>query len=669
MAEPPAQPSPERLIAEAVARYFDAHDSSRPSVDRLVEDLLPGASSDHRAGIRESLIGALSAAGRARIANSRASNDPAPDESNELPEIPGYDLIEEIGRGGMGVVYEGYQRSTGRRVAVKFMRGVGRSLSLRFEREIDLLARLSHPGIVSVLDSGSHASRWYYVMEHVDGLPLDEHIKPGDADPRVALARLADVADIVNEAHQRGVLHRDLKPANILVERDGRVRLLDFGLAKAIDPESGAHAELTISDAGRPMGTLAYMPPEQAAGGSNGISVRSDVYALGVIGYYLLTGRHPIDVDGKLMEVIHRIQTASPPRPSSIRAKLGADVDAIIGMAMAKLAQDRYATAADLAADIRRWLAGRPILARPVSPAVRAWRWIGRNRVLSGVVTGCAVALIAMATIAVRRIIQERNRANELLLETFSQFRQVDGMEDLARQRITAAQRLYGEGSRFHAIAVIQLGLLLENQQRNVEAEVYMRQGLALIRALRPPESDDVCIACLHHGRLLVWVGKHEEGEPLLKEAAAIAAKFGDVAELTRAQAIFFTGLSHTLRGQYAEAEPYLRQAHEWWAADPITRDNGWYAGCVRTYADCLFRLQRFDEAERMMLDALATEERAGFPDVSRRLRLIDALGSFYYAVGRKEEGDALAETFRGIVQSTGATTNQKATLPEFQDQ
>lgn len=177
--------------------------------------------------------------------------------------------------------------------------------------------------------------------------------------------------------------------------------------------------------------------------------------ALGVIGYYLLTGEHPIGVDGKLMEVVHRIQTAPVPRPSSRRAGLDADIDAMIGKATARLPQDRYATAADLAADIRRWLAGTSITARELPRAVRVWRWTKRNRVLGGVVAVCLGLLATMGGISVARIIDERDRANALLLETFSQFRQVDGMEELARHRVETAKRLYGQESRLDAITVI----------------------------------------------------------------------------------------------------------------------------------------------------------------------------------------------------------------------
>lgn len=460
---------------------------------------------------------------------SGASNAPGtsavPDDlqqSEPMPEVPGYDIVDEIGRGGMGVVYEGYQRSTGRKVAIKFMRGVGRSLSLRFEREIDLLARLSHPGIVSVLDSGAQAGRWHYVMEFVDGRPLDEHISPGKTDPRTVMTLLASVADIVNEAHQRGVLHRDLKPANILVERDGRVRLLDFGLAKAIDPESGEHAELTISEAGRPMGTLAYMPPEQAAGGSKGISVRSDIYALGVIGFYLLTGEHPIDVDGKLMDVIHRIQQAQPARPSSIRNGLGADIDALIGKAMAKVPQDRYPTASDFAADIRRYLDELPIEARPVSDIVRSWRWIRRNKALVAVVCISSLIVASFGIAAFLKAVDERDKARRIASHSMRELSRLQSSEESTRTAVAEARELYGENSRVYADALIRLALVMERSSQHTAAALEAGRALDIVKRILPESDPMYSMAHLHYARMIFQPGRYIDSEPVLRESVRL---------------------------------------------------------------------------------------------------------------------------------------------------
>ena len=589
------------------------------------------------------------------------------DPIEPFPQVPGYDLVDEIGRGGMGVVYEGFQRSTGRRVAVKFMRGLGRDLSLRFEREVDLLARLSLPGVVGVIDSGIHAGRWYYVMEHVDGLSLDERVAPGTGDIRDTLTLIASVADVVNSAHERGVLHRDLKPSNILVDGEGRVRLLDFGLAKSIDPDSGVNAEITISEPGRPMGTLAYMPPEQASG--QGASVRSDVYAIGVIAFYLLTGRHPIEIEGTLVEVIDRIRSMPVPRASTLRARLNADIDAILAKATAKLPADRYATAAELAADIRRHLEGLPIAARRIPGAVRAWRWALRNKILVGVVGGAAIAMLATGIAAFYRVVEERDRAEGLLLQTFSHFQQVERMEDVARQRVAAAEREYGKDSRLYAVAVLQLGLVLERLQRHIEAEVLLRDGLERVRRLNRTSNGDLALATMYLGRVLTWQGKWQEAIPFLtesRERARRAARDLPAAALLEAHAALFLGSSLKDVGRLEEAEEALRSACDWWGAEPATRDDGWYTGALRTYADCLVKLGRGDEAQALLVEALAREERTMPRDEDRRLRIVQTLADLCAFLGKVDDATRYAEEFRQALEAGRKPFSQEVEIPSF---
>lgn len=594
------------------------------------------------------------------------------DAEARFPEVPGYDLVDEIGRGGMGVVYEAYQRSTGRKVAIKFMRGLGRDLSLRFEREIDLLARLSIPGVVAVIDSGVHNGRWYYVMEHVDGVPLDQRVAPGSADIRQTLGLVAAVADVVNSAHERGVLHRDLKPSNILVEEDGRVRLLDFGLAKAVDPDTGVNADITISEPGRPMGTLAYMPPEQAAG--QGASVRSDVYAIGVIAFYLLTGRIPIEISGTLVEAVERIRTAPIPRASTLRQRLNADIDAILAKATRKLPADRYASAAELAADIRRHLDGRPITARPLSGPVRAWRWAMRNKVLVGVVGGASVALLAMGVASFVRVVQERDRANALLLETFAHFRQVDRMEDVARQRAAAAERVYGKRSRLYVVSALQHALVLERLQRYVEAEQIVAEALGIMQSLRGISEPDLSLANLYMGRILGWSGRYEEAITYLELARALAHKtrlnvpsMERGAGLVEAHASLFLGNALSQLGRHSQGITHLEKAWAWWTEDPAGRDDGWYSGAVRTYADCLLRLGRTDDAERVLTDALERASKARPFDVDRRLRFVQTLADFYAAIGRVDEAKALAEEVQRAVAGGRTPFAQSLNFPEME--
>ena len=339
-----------------------------------------------------------------------------PNDPTDLPEIPGYDLLAQVGEGGMGVVYEGQQRATGRRVAVKVLGAhPGSRVALlreRFEREIELAARLHHPQIVQVLDAGTTSSAGrlmlYYVMEFIDGVSLDKHCHPGLGSVRKAAALLASIADAVDYAHERGVLHRDLKPSNILIDARGLPHVLDFGLAKAIDPDAsfaptapGAYAaaaasrirENTLSQPGQLLGTLGYMPPEQARGRHGEIGIRSDVYALGAMFYQVLAGRIPIDVSGPLGDVLDKIDSADPLPPSALRPSLSPDVDAVLLRALEKDPRARYDSASDLAAELRRIAADEPVEARTISGPERAVRWVRRNALISILAASAAIGL------------------------------------------------------------------------------------------------------------------------------------------------------------------------------------------------------------------------------------------------------------------------------------
>ena len=198
--------------------------------------------------------------------------------------FPGYDVVRQVGKGGQGVVYEAVQRATKRTVAIKAMRGgvfITARERTRFQREVEFAARLQHPNIVSVLDSGIHQGRDFFVMEFVEGARIDQVESPGKSSVRETLGLMAEVCDVVDYAHQRGVLHRDLKPSNIIIDERRQPHILDFGLAKAMDPAASSAGGITISEPGQILGTLGYMSPEQSRGQFEQMSVRSDVYSLG----------------------------------------------------------------------------------------------------------------------------------------------------------------------------------------------------------------------------------------------------------------------------------------------------------------------------------------------------------------------------------------------------
>lgn len=311
-----------------------------------------------------------------------------------------YRVIELLGEGGMGVVYLAEEATPHRIVAIKVMHRsrLTPARRARFEREIAALGRLRHPGIVPIYAAGTDADgQPYFAMEFVRGRPLLTWARETTASIRARVERLVLIADAVQHAHEHGVLHRDLKPANIMVDEHGHPRVLDFGVARVHEP--GRVDQVTMT--GAMLGTLAYMSPEQVAGRGDRQDPRTDLYALGVVAFELLAGRLPYDVgSASLPEAARIIREREPDALSSLVPRSGTDLDVIIGKALAKEPARRYHTAAALADDLRRWLDGRPILARPPSAAYQLRRFAARHRAVA-VATGLAlVTLLAAAVVS-----------------------------------------------------------------------------------------------------------------------------------------------------------------------------------------------------------------------------------------------------------------------------
>jgi eukaryotic-like serine/threonine-protein kinase len=278
-----------------------------------------------------------------------------------LPAALGdYDLLEEIGRGGMGVVYRARQRSLGRIVAVKMLlrRDLASAADLaRFQSEAEAAARLDHPGIVPIFEVGEHDGLPFYSMRFIEGTTLAKRLAQGPLPPREAASLLAKVADAVHAAHLRGVLHRDLKPSNILIDTAGEPLVSDFGLAKRLeDAESVTHT-------GAILGTPCYMSPEQAAGSRGDVGPTSDVWSLGAILYQTLCGRPPFQGSSPV-DTLLAVLEADPPLPRTLVPGVDRDLEMIALKSLQKPQDLRYASAALLAADLRAALAGEPVAAR-----------------------------------------------------------------------------------------------------------------------------------------------------------------------------------------------------------------------------------------------------------------------------------------------------------------
>ena len=321
-----------------------------------------------------------------------------------------FELIEAVGVGAFGTVYKARDPKLDRVVAIK----VPRSGSLateedrdRFLREARSVAQLRHPGIVPVHEVGEHEEAPYLVSEFVQGVTLSDLLTARRRPPREAARLVAEVADALQYAHERGVVHRDVKPSNVMLDDVGRPHLMDFGLAKR---DAG---EVTMTIEGQVLGTPAYMSPEQARGEAHKVDGRSDVYSLGVILYELLTGELPFR--GSQRMLLHQVLHDEPKPPRRLNDRIPRDLETICLKAMAKEPARRYATAGEFAEDLRRYDAGKPIRARRVGGAERAWRWCRRNPVVAGLSAAFWLASIASVALLVIQVLTNKqlSRANE----------------------------------------------------------------------------------------------------------------------------------------------------------------------------------------------------------------------------------------------------------------
>jgi len=374
----------------------------------------------------DSLLGRLDAADRARLLRLLArqcrfvpptapANDPLagtlphpdpPPGPRPLPAVPGYEVLSEVGRGGMGVVYEAREKSLNRVVALKMILAGGHADPehlARLRAEAEAVARLRHPNIVQIHQVGELAGLPFLALEFIDGGSLDKTLSGAPQPPRWAAGVVQVLARAVQHAHERGIIHRDLKPANVLVGKDGVLKVTDFGLAKKVD-----QAGQTVS--GTLIGSPEYMSPEQAAGRVREIGPRADVYALGVILYELLTGRPPFK-GATLVETLDQVRGQEPVPPQRLGPRLPRDLDTICLKCLGKLPRDRYATAGQLAGDLQLFLEDKPITARPVGPLARAGRWARRNPVVAGLGAGVVALLVVTVVIASVAAFQFRAKA------------------------------------------------------------------------------------------------------------------------------------------------------------------------------------------------------------------------------------------------------------------
>ncbi len=333
-----------------------------------------------------------------------------------LPEVAGYEILGVLGRGGMGVVYKARQKSLNRVVALKMIRAGAHADAIelaRFRAEAEAAARLQHPNMVQVYEVGAHDGQPYFSLEFVAGGSLKEKLDRTPQPPRTAAELTETLALAIQYAHERGIIHRDLKPANILLTaEDAELRgsavvrfvpkITDFGLAKQLDVDAGQTHSGTI------LGTPSYMAPEQAAGNVREIGPAADVYALGVMLYEMLTGRPPFHA-ANMLDTLEQVRTLEPLPPRRLQPKVPRDLETICLKCLQKQPRQRYHSAGALADDLRRFLEGQPISARPTPLWERGLKWVARRPAISGLgLLAIAVTLSGFGLVMEQRYEAER---------------------------------------------------------------------------------------------------------------------------------------------------------------------------------------------------------------------------------------------------------------------
>jgi ABC-type phosphate/phosphonate transport system substrate-binding protein len=441
--------------------------------------------------------------------------EPAPEREFSLPFETGpfldYELVERIGRGGMGVVYRARQLSLNRVVALKVI-GAGELASpaalARFRREAEAVAKLEHPNIVPIYEVGEHGANPFLVMRLIEGASLAERLldfalpvavpSRDQANRRQAdIARLITaVARAVHYAHERGVLHRDLKPSNILLDQDGNPHLTDFGVAKFVDQE------MALTQTSELLGTPCYMAPEQAAG--RPLSPATDVYGLGVILYELLTGRRPFEAE-QPVEILRKVIEDEPASPDLLNRAVDHDLATISLKCLDKDPGRRYASALEFARDLERWQRHEPVLARPAGPILRLRRWTMRNPALATLIVGLIAGMGLTLALLARARDEERRKSVALAIlrtETARQLQEIWASpspffavksETLAAMAGKEVPRLESAEKRFTiAFAaegnpldrILGAAPLLEHVERNMSAgRAAMRIDLKLYKA------------------------------------------------------------------------------------------------------------------------------------------------------------------------------------------
>jgi len=575
--------------------FLQEHCEGDVALVREVEELI---AQDERPAAVDTPVLDRAAAESAIHASVRANDAPT--------RIAGYDIVEVLGRGGMGVVYRARQTNPSRDVALKVVHPyvTSATLSRRVEFEAQVLARLQHPGIAQIFEAGADQLDGrplsFFAMELIEGLPIDKFVKKNNLATRDRLRLLIRVCDAVHHAHQKGVIHRDLKPANILVTNSGQPKILDFGIARVTDAD--IHTTTLKTNVGQLLGTIAYMSPEQVTGNPADIDTRSDVYALGVLGYQLLTGNLPYDLDNKSVpDAAQIIRDIDPTMLGTLDRDFRGDVETIVGKALEKDKERRYASVAEFAADIRRHLNNEPIAARRPSMMYQLGKFAHRNKALVGGLSAVIVLLVISVIVTSTLYIRAERARIDARTERDAA---VKAQSELAE----ANTALEAETSKLETVNHF-LGRMIESANPLSELG-YASKDITVLEMIDNETKN---------------IDKSFKGQPAME--AALRTSLGAIN----------SGL-----GRYAQAEEQYRKALDLhWKTGGFDRDT---ARAVRDFAAILARTGRLEEAINWFRKALAINLKTSGEDSFDTAMTESRLGYALVQAGRVDEADPMIQ-------------------------
>lgn len=600
--------------------------------------------------------------------SSFSPDSPAPQaELAPGSRIGRYRIIDVVGSGGMGVVYRAEQENPRRLVALKVVRpGLATDQALaRLAYEAQILARLQHPGIAQVYEAGSTDAgagvQPFFAMEYVAGRPLAEWIADGSVAIRARLELFVKICDAVQHAHAKGVIHRDLKPANILVVEEpssesGRSRfeasgsaasgwltggvpkILDFGVARATDGDLGAHTMQTT--VGQLIGTVPYMSPEQVTGDPREVDTRSDVYALGLILFEILTGRRPYNFGNKLLpEIVRIIREDEPQALSAANHALRGDLTIITRHALEKDKSRRYQSAHDLSADVRRFLADEPIVARPPSAWYQLSKFVRRNPVLAMTLGGLAATLVlgllTVSILLLRTMVAEAEAKDRLHQAQVAEQKQAQEAE---KARLEAATTEAVNAFFNQMLASVDPGI----GNREITVREVLDRAAKEIEQAAPGRP-------LVEARLRDTIGRSYRGLGRLDEAAAqartsLAIRMRELGEKEPETIEALNDYATVLQsqGKFEEAEPLFRRSFAL-HLEVIGPDEPATFSSENNLAELLIMKGNYGEAERHLRAALAGLRKAVGGDDIQTVDTMSNLAALLQYEGQLAEAEELA--------------------------